>query len=80
MKNSDLLKTAYGPTDKLKFEDVAVVAIGDRKLLSDCQCGEQLTNIIAIQPSQDVAIGKDRLVAIKCYECGAIWIDKYKEG
>jgi len=78
MKNSDLIKTVLGPTDKLRFEDIAVLAIGNRKLLDDCQCGEQLTNIIATQPSQDVKEGNARLVAIKCHECGAIWIDDYK--
>lgn len=79
MKNSDIVKTVIGPTDKQRFEDIAVLAIGERGLLHECQCGEELTNIIATQPEKDVKPGADRMRALKCHECGAIWIDKYKE-
>ena len=78
MNNANIVKTVIGPTDKQRFEDIAVLAIGERKLLSPCQCGEELTNIIATQPEKDVKKGHDRMRALKCHECGAIWIDKYE--
>lgn len=79
MNNDNIIKTIIGPTDKQKFEDIAVLAVGERVLLSNCQCGEELTNVIATQPEQDVRQGHNRMRALKCHECGAIWIDKYKE-
>lgn len=78
MQDSNIIKTVIGPTDRVTFADIAVVAIGERKLLDNCQCGEQLTNIIATQSEKEILPWNDRLIAIKCHECGAIWIDKYK--